>query len=110
MATTTLDLYRAGVVGGPRMDNVRPGPDAHVYKSNGLDMVSATLSSGVSTQAVKKGLKGTWWVLPSGTTFDDRLSLVNDHGRHWAWRPAMDMEMAEYVRLLSALNSAFRLA
>jgi hypothetical protein len=92
------------------MDNVRPVVDATVYTTNGLDWVSAAQSSGVSTRAVKKGLKGTWWVLPAGATFDDRLLLVNDHGRHWAWRPAIDMEMAEYVRLLSALNPAFRLA
>ena len=39
--------------------------------------------------------------------YSDELHLENDHGDHWSWEPAQDMEMARYRTLLAAVGRNF---
>jgi hypothetical protein len=107
VATTPISLFRAGNTSGPKMDNIRIGKDLTPYQNNGVDWARAN-GGGISTFDKKKWPTGAWWLIPANTVFDDRLSLVNDHGDHWSWQPALDMELAEFARLLSVLSSAFQ--
>ena len=106
MATTPVDLFRAGNAGGARLDHVRPNRDVAVYHQNAVNWVRAS-SGGVSTFAATKPWGRFWWRLPAGTAHDDLLLVYNDHGDHWVWSPARDMELDRYVALLAALNSQF---
>jgi len=33
--------------------------------------------------------------------------LDNDHGNHWSWEPAQDMELTRYRALLAAVGRNF---
>ena len=46
--------------------------------------------------------------LPAGALYSDELHLENDHGDHWSWEPARDMEMTRYRALLTAVGRNFR--
>jgi hypothetical protein len=65
-------------------------------------------SGGASTKEMPIGLRGTWYQLPQGTTYDDAVFYVhNDYDDHWSWEPARDMPLADFVAALTALNSEF---
>jgi hypothetical protein len=107
MATTTIDLFRAGNAHGARLDRVRPS-DLTVYKIGAADWVKNG-TGGVSTWgAIDPTLNGIWWRLPAGTDYDDLLLvLVNDHAHHWSWNPRFDMELSIYRAALAAANAKF---
>lgn len=107
MATTGIDLFRAGNAGCARLDRVRSS-DLVIYKINGVDWVRAG-TGGVSTwDAVDRSLNGPWWRLPAGSTYNDTaLVLVNDHANHWSWQPRFDMARATYEAALAAVNANF---
>jgi hypothetical protein len=107
MALTTIELFRVGTKnGGPRFDRLRPG-EVVIQARNGVDWVVGR-SGGASTQDVQTGLRGTWYSLPQGTTYDDAvLFLWNDYPGHWSWEPAQDMLLDAYVAALAALNAEF---
>lgn len=106
MGITPVDLYRAGNATGPKMDHVRPNRDIAVIQQNGVAWVNPS-SGGVSTRERMHWRFQGWWRIPKGTAFSDLLTVRNDHGDHWSWEPAQSMELAEYVRLLAALNGEF---
>jgi hypothetical protein len=105
VGVTPIDLYRAGNATGPKMDHVRP-KDILIVQQNGADWVNP-LTGGISTFENKIWNFGHWWLVPQGTQFDDRLTIRNDHDDHWVWEPRQGMELAEYVRLLTAVNGLF---
>jgi hypothetical protein len=51
--------------------------------------------------------RGKIWRLPAGAAYSDELALINDHGNHWSWEPAQDMELTRYRELLAALGRNF---
>ena len=106
MGVTPIDLYRRGNAGGPRMDNVRAA-DVVTFTRNSTEWVRGR-SGGISTFAspTPSG-RGRIWHLPTGTLYSDELHLENDHGDHWSWEPAQDMEMARYRALLTAVGRNF---
>jgi hypothetical protein len=110
MAKTPCDLFRAGNKSGPRMDYVRPA-DITIFKQNGMDYARAR-GGGVSTYTSKDPtLGGTWWVLPQGTDYDDKLLFLKDDGTgHVEWEPNQDMPVTGYVAILATLNGKFTLA
>src|ERR1700692_2267904 len=107
MATTTIDLFRAGNATSARLSHVR-ALDVSIFSRNGVDWVTAR-SGGISTFDAKVfSVGGLWWRLPAGTTYDDSvLALVNDIGNHWSWEPVRDMPLASYTAALSAVNVKF---
>jgi len=106
MGTTTVDLFRVGNASGPRLEKVRPGIDIEVYRKDGEDWVKGR-SGGASTFESKKDTRKTWWRLPAGTKYDDRLFVWNDQDDHWSWEPASDMRLLDYVSALEAVNVDF---
>jgi hypothetical protein len=65
-------------------------------------------AGGASTLETPKGLGGTWYRLPQGTPYDDAVFyLWNDYPGHWAWEPAQDMLLSDYLAALSAINAEF---
>ena len=107
MAATSVDLFRARNAGGPRLDHIRRNRDVEAFQRNGVEWVRAG-AGGVSTFTSPKPWGGIWWRLPAGTVYDDLLLVYNDHGDHWVWEPAQDMEFDRYIALLAALNPEFR--
>jgi hypothetical protein len=87
------------------MSQVRVGKDVVVYPSNGGDWVSAH-SGGMSTFSTP-GPGKHWWELPAGFDCPDELVIINDHGNHFSWEPALDMPLVDYVRLLQSIEAAF---
>jgi hypothetical protein len=77
------------------MDHVRP-IDLRSFTRNGLEWVVGR-SGGISTfaSAAPPG-RGRIWRLPAGNLYPDELVLNNDHGNHWSWEPAQDMELSRY--------------
>ena len=106
MATTPVDLYRRGNSTAPRMDNVRP-KDVQRFTQNGVEWVSGC-SGGISTFAnpTPPGT-GRIWKLAAGEQYSDELHLENDHGDHWSWQPAHDMETSHYQTLLADIGRKF---
>ncbi|MGO8916520.1 MAG: hypothetical protein ACLQJR_11500 [Stellaceae bacterium] len=107
MATTAVDLFRAGNAGSARLDRVRSS-DLTIYKIGVVDWVKSG-TGGMSTwDAIDPTLNGPWWRLPAGTDYNDiALVLVNDQGNHWSWEPRFDMELAAYQNALAAVNMKF---
>lgn len=106
MAVTPIELFRAGKPAGPRFERLRPGEVA-IQSQNGVDWVVGR-SGGASTLEAPTGIRGTWWRLPAGTAYDDKiLYLWRDYSPHWAWEPIRDMPLADYVNALNALNVKF---
>jgi len=106
MGTTPVDLYRRGNAMGPRMDYVRP-IDVTSFTRNGVEWVAAR-SGGISTFASSTPPgRGRIWRLPAGVLYSDELWLDNDHGNHWSWEPAQDMELTRYRALLAAVGRNF---
>jgi hypothetical protein len=88
------------------MDHVRP-IDVMIFIWNGVAWVAGR-SGGISTfgSAMLPG-QGKIWRLPAGTAYSDELILNNDHGSHWSWEPAQDMELSRYRALLAVLGRNF---
>jgi hypothetical protein len=108
IVATTLDLYRASNKSGPRFEHFRHGELA-IQVLGGVDWVLGPRQGGASTKEVPVGLRGTWYLLPKGTTYDDTiLFLWNDYADHWSWEPAHDMRLMGYLDVLRALNASFR--
>ena len=106
MGTTPIDLYRRGNATSPRMDHVRP-IDVASFTRNGVEWVAAR-SGGISTFASSTPPgRGRIWRLPAGVFYPDELLLDNDHGNHWSWEPAQDMELTRYRALLAAVGRNF---
>jgi hypothetical protein len=104
---TTLDLYRAGNKSGPRFEHFRSG-EIVVQARGSVDWALGPRQGGASTLDAPMGLRGTWYHLPKGTTYDDAvLSLWNDYPGHWSWEPAQDMQLSAYLDGLRALNAEF---
>jgi hypothetical protein len=114
MATTPVDLFRAGNKSSAKLDAVKFGPnparhDLPVRDINGVDHVDPN-TGGVSTQeAIDPNFSGHWYRMPAGTTYDDtRLLLRSDSPGHWLWEPARIMPKDEYVDALRLANRDFR--
>lgn len=108
--TTTLDLYRIGDAGGPRLDAVRPGIDVSVKPVNGVVWVDGTPNGGGSVRSSIYSLRrasSRWWRLPAGSPYSSQLVVRNDHGNHWLVELASDMPLAAYENLLRTLNGLF---
>jgi hypothetical protein len=104
MVATTLDLYRAANKSGPNLDHFRQG-EIVVQVRSGMDWVLGPRQGGASTKEAPTGLRGTWYLLPKGTIYDDAmLFLWNDYADHWSWEPAQDMLLMGYLDVLRALN------
>jgi hypothetical protein len=111
MAKTPCDLFRAGgKTTGPRMENVRPA-DVTIFSQSSMDYVKGR-GGGVSTYDAKDPmLGGTWWVMPKGEDYDDKLLFLNADGTgHYAWEPNVDMPVSAYKAILATLNEKFTLA
>jgi hypothetical protein len=106
MPKTTTDLYRRGNAAGPRMAHVRPGKDIVTFRKNGDDWVAAR-SGGVSTFS-NAGPGTSWWRLPAGFDYPDELCVINDHGNHYNREPSVDLLLADFLLLLTSVESAFR--
>jgi hypothetical protein len=103
---TPRELYRAGNKTTARFDVLRPG-EVLIQIRQGQDWVIAH-SGGASTLEMLAGLSGTWYRLPAGARYDDaKFFLWNDYPNHWAWEPAQDMQLADYVAALAAINQEF---
>jgi hypothetical protein len=88
------------------MDHVRP-IDVMSFTRNGVQWVAAR-SGGISTFASSTPPgRGRIWRLPAGVLYSDELWLDNDHGNHWSWEPAQDMELTRYRALLAAVGRNF---
>ena len=106
MGLTPIDLYRRGNANSPRMDHVRP-VDVVRFVQNSTEWVRGR-SGGISTFASSTPPgRGRIWRLPAGTLYLDELHLENDHGDHWSWEPAQDMQLSAYLDGLRALNAEF---
>jgi hypothetical protein len=89
------------------MENVRAGKDVITFTQNGRQWVSGG-SGGISTFASSTPPgTGRIWRLPQGSSYSDTLHLVNNHGDHWSWEPAQDMEMSRYRALLTDVGRKF---
>lgn len=106
MPKTTTDLYRKGNASGPRLAHVRRGKDLVAFQKGGADWVSAR-SGGVSTFSTQ-GPGANWWCLPAGSDYPDDLYVVNDHGNHYNWEPAVDMPLSAYLASLVSVEPKFR--
>lgn len=105
--TTDRNLYRASNKSGPRFEHFRPG-EIVTQMRGGVEWVLGPNQGGASTKEVPSGLKGTWYLLPPGTTYDDAaLHVWNDYDDHWVWEPAKDMPLIEYLETLENLNARF---
>lgn len=103
--TLVKDLYRSGNSTTPRMDNVRT-TDVTIFQQGGVDWVRGK-QGGVSTTSVLPTDQKNWWKVPKGTVVSNDIYVVNDHDNHWAWAPARNMPLADFVRLMEATNSKF---
>lgn len=108
MGNTTLDLFRVGNANSARLDQPRVGLDITVFGQGGVDWVRGR-SGGISTfDARDNTISGRWWVLRSGTDYNDNLLYVwNDFGNHWSWEPAIDMPLTSYISALALVNAKF---
>jgi hypothetical protein len=107
LAVTPLDLYRAGNKSSPRFEHYRYG-DFVIQPISGRDWVRGPKQGGASTLEVPIGLRGTWYLLPKGTGYDDAiLFLWNDYPGHWSWEPAQDMLLVNFLDALKGLNTSF---
>ena len=107
MASTIIELFRAGNRGSARFTHFVPGEIA-IQSRNGVDWVLGPRQGGASTKETPTGLRGTWYRLPAGTTYDDSvLFLWNDYADHWVWEPAQDMPLAAYLSALERINAEF---
>ena len=105
MGRTTVDLYRRGNAGSPRLSHVRVGKDIMTTFENGIEIAGAH-SGGVSTFS-NSGAGSNWWLLPAGTEYPDEISVINDHGNHYNWEPNVDLPLSDYEVLLASVESAF---
>jgi hypothetical protein len=106
MPKTTTDLYRRGNAAGPRLARVRVGKDVTTLDRNGIAWVVAR-SGGVSTFSMP-GPGRNWWLLPGGADYPNELIVVNDHGNHYNWEPAVDLALTDFITLLALVESGFR--
>ena len=60
-----------------------------------------------SSDAIDPSWTGKPWRLPIGSLFPDGLRLWEDEPGHYVWEPAMNMPLADYVRLLVSVNLLF---
>lgn len=105
-AATPRDLFRAGNATSARFHILRPGEVA-TFSHNGRDWVQAR-SGGASTLEQPLALRGTWYLLPAGTAYDDAVFFLNnDYAGHWAWEPAQNLLLADYIAALAAINQEF---
>lgn len=104
MGTTTVDLFRSGNAGGPRMDNVRD-KDVEKFQKDSADWVKAK-KGGISTFSVSSG-QDKEWKAPKGAAYPADVYVHNDHGDHWSWAPAKDMKLTDFVGLMSSCNALF---
>jgi hypothetical protein len=106
MGVTLIGLHRRGNASSPRMDDVRP-VDVTSFIRNGAQWLRGR-SGGISTFAspAPPG-RGKIWRLPAGASYPDELYLENDHGDHWSWEPARDIEMARYRSFLAQVGRNF---
>jgi hypothetical protein len=105
MGITPVELYRRGNNASPRTDHVRP-IDVAIFLRNGTAWVRRR-SGGISTFSSIPPGRGRIWRLPAGTPYSDELNLENDHGDHWSWEPAQDMELARFRALLETVGHEF---
>lgn len=104
MQETPVDLFRIGNSTSPRMDHVRP-QDVSAYEENDQSWVLPN-SGGISTFS-SQGRGRNWWKLDQGTQIPSDLTLVNDHGNHWAWEPSSIMPIEQYEAALRQVNEQF---
>ena len=106
MATTVqVDLYRGGNASSPRMDNVRD-TDVLKYKNGNTEWVRAK-QRGISTSGNMPSNQKNWWKVPKGTVVSNDIYIVNDYADHWAWAPAKDMPLSDFIKLMQNTNSKF---
>jgi hypothetical protein len=106
MGITPVDLYRRGNATSPRIDHIR-SIDVGRFTLSGVEWVVGR-SGGISTFASSPSPgRGKIWRLPAGVPYSDELVLINDHGNHWSWEPAQNMELTRYRELLAALGRSF---
>jgi hypothetical protein len=114
MGITTINLYRMGNASGPKMENVRikyPNPDieCHTDVSGCVWVLAGT--GGLSVWDIPNpGLRGTSWLIPSGTPYSDRLHLWSDEPGHWLWEPAQDMLLSDFKDDLASISQFARIA
>ena len=102
---TSVNLYRSGNAGGPRMTNVRP-QDIIVRVYNHVEWVDPG-TGGISTFSAAAGLGQPVWRLNSPYNYNAQLVVVNDRGNHYTWAPAISMTKENFISLLAAVNPAF---
>jgi hypothetical protein len=106
--STALDLFRTGNTTEPkRLDYFRSGEIVTSIK-NGIEWVCGPKQGGASMFDAPIGRRGTWYVLPKGTGYNDLILFVwNDYAKHWSLEPAKDMPLTVYANALKILNTSF---
>jgi hypothetical protein len=114
MASTTVDLYRAGNNNIARLDNLR-NTDVDIYTEGTQNeiCVRASNTKGVSawdSAARLVNLGGRSWRLPANSTYDDTRLLLwetRPGSGKWSWTPTRDMPGSEFITALRAVNALF---
>ncbi len=112
MGLTIVDLYRSGNASSPGLDKLRtaqnsPNPDIDTYINVLLgDVWVKSGTGGASTvEQPDPFWRGKTWFLRRGSSFSDRLKVVNDAVGHWSWEPAVDMKLTEFRQLLADVQT-----
>jgi hypothetical protein len=102
------DLYRNGNSSHPRLDNVRPGHDAHTYLVNDVVWIRAD-GNGVSAFTDYDKTRKNWWKIPKGLPLPAKLKIVKDirpgFDNHYMVAPAFDMPLSEYIMLMDQIRA-----
>ena len=115
------NLYRHGAKNSPQLHKLRTMPprtieesfDIELYEKNNISYVSKN-TGGISTFNQKNPRFGNfWWVIPKGTKIPQGLRISQDFNSkpgskptHYTIRPAIDMPLIEYIRLLDELSKS----
>ena len=112
MGITSLDLFRSGNASTAGLERVRingrdPDVDTFADPATGVIWVRANGKGASTVDAPDPTWTGKVWRLAKGSPFSNTLIVWNDDPGHWAWAPAVDMPLADYVGYLTAASVLF---